>query len=88
MRANNSPTWNSINSEKNVNQTQLQNQNNTKGNNEDSEEYFRATLIYFVFCMILILFFSLGFPRKIRRIIRQKCPGLTCLTQDMPNDEE
>jgi hypothetical protein len=35
-------------------------------NELQNEEYFRITFIYFVLCMMIMLCFSLGLPKKCR----------------------
>jgi len=52
------------------------------GNKSQSDDYFRATFIYFVFCMIVILFFSLRCPRRIFRCCKARCPMCKCLWEN------
>lgn len=44
--------------------------------NQQNEEYFRITFIYFVLCILIILCFSLGLPKKCRKKLVQYFPNL------------
>ena len=55
-----------------------------------SEEYYRATFVYFVFCMIVIIFFSMSYPKKLKRWCKNKCPWAACICdmECLETDEE
>ena len=65
--------WNKIETLNSTNSSAT-NSTSTGKKDDNSDEYFKATFIYFVLCMIIILFFSVNCPQRIKKCILRKYP--------------
>ena len=54
--------WRKIYKEQELQRLYGKNSTESHENEQENDEYFKATFIYFILCVLVILFFSMGLP--------------------------